>query len=729
MATMWGIHNDRPDINPVANGAVRIGWDEVGDLAEIGATRDAFKAAVAKHMPELDETSIPATAGTLYRFVHAMAEGDVVVCPNRANRTLDIGTVTGPYEFHPESQVYRHWRPVTWTRTGVPRTELSEAAQNEVSAATTLFAITTAEEEIAHLLASPQPSVEDNYAWADFYPRLTDAFLAYQSDRAALLEKVWQVAAASGRPQLFKYLQSDHRTDGSYGPLRDVDPFTVLGSFNRGIRNEARALIARAFGEEFGLQPPYPDTFAGVPVVNNLNSWYVSWENERGPHDVDSLWELCRAAIGYAAEPTEETRERLVTAFDACATGGTRKLSMGIYWIRPHTFAAYDSTNTTFLKKQFPEVAATLSLDARIDGEQFLANTEALVAWLADPGTPYNSFPELSHAAWKYLFATTPDTAPDTLDGEAIFTPIASGDPVPELTGETYDVESIRDDGCFIPTAELEPILERLRSRKNIVLQGPPGTGKTWLARRLAWALCDERGSTRVQVVQFHPSLTYEDFVRGWRPGTMGLELADGPFLDMCGQAEADPEHPYVLVIEEVNRGNPAQILGELLTLIEADKRSPEQAIRLAYPRNKDERFAVPPNLHLIGTMNVADRSLAMVDMALRRRFAFIELKPAFGDDWVQHLSGLGYDLDVLETCGNRVRSLNDTITKDSALGRQYCVGHSYFTPAVRLEQTGLDTADWWRRVVDTDVRPLLEEYWFDRPDVAEAEYRKLLGG
>lgn len=728
MTTMWGIHNNHPEINPVADRAVRIGWDEVGDLAQIGATREAFKAALAERMPGLDEAKIPASAGTLYRFVHAMAEGDVVVCPNRATSTLDIGTVAGPYEFHPESDVHQHWRPVTWIRTGVPRSELSEAAQNEISAATTLFTLRTAEEEVEHLLTTPQPSAEADYSWADFYPRLVDALLAYQDDRGTLLAKVWDVAKASGRSQLFKYLQSDHRTDGTYGPLRDVDPFTVLGSFNRGIRHEARALIARAFGEEFGVEPPYPDSFAGVPVLNNLNSWFVSWENKRGTHDVDYLWALCRAAIAYAAEATEETRERLVSTFDACATGGTRKLTMGLYWIRPHAFAAYDSTNTTFLKKRFPEVAATLSLNARIDGEQFLANTEKLAAWLADPETPYDSFPELSHAAWNDLAAAAaPTAALETPAGEAVSTTIASGDALPELTGETYDLDSIRDDGCFIPTAELEPMTERLRSRKSIVLQGPPGTGKTWLARRLGWALCDERGSARVQVVQFHPSLAYEDFVRGWRPSSKGLELADGPFLDMCVQAEADPDRSYVLVIEEINRGNPAQVLGELLTLIEADKRSPEHAMRLAYPRKKEERFFVPPNLHLIGTMNVADRSLAMVDMALRRRFAFIELKPSFGDDWVQHVSGLGYDLDLLETYGERVRALNETITKDSALGRQYCVGHSYFTPAVRLEETGLDTEGWWRRVVETDVRPLLEEYWFDRPDVAEAGYQKLL--
>ena len=128
----------------------------------------------------------------------------------------------------------------------------------------------------------------------------------------------------------------------------------------------------------------------------------------------------------------------------------------------------------------------------------------------------------------------------------------------------------------------------------------------------------------------------------------------------MCEQARNDPDHHHVLVIEEINRGNPAQILGELLTLLEGDKRSSEHSMRLAYPRDEGERFFVPPNLHVIGTMNLADRSLAIVDMALRRRFAFVELRPSFGEDWAEHVSGLGYDLDLLTALGSRVRDLNE---------------------------------------------------------------------
>ncbi|MGV9297442.1 AAA family ATPase [Amycolatopsis sp. NPDC003676] len=727
---MWGIHNDQLDIDPVADGAVRIGWDGTGDLSDVASSRDAFKQRLAETMPEIEPKTIAGSAGTLYRFVHEIKIGDIIVTPNRLKRTLNIGRVSGQYEFHPSSPVHRHWRPVDWLSVDVPRDELSESAQNELSSLITLFKITTGREEIEQVIAKPS-TAEADFAWTAFYPELADRILEYATDREALLEKVWSVAESSGFPHLFKYLKGDRRLDGSYGPLRDVDPFTVLTCFNRGIKNDARAAIAAAFRAEFGVGAKAPAQFSGIPIANNLKSWFIRWEVDRGPHDIDALWQLAAAAVAYAKSADEATREDLVSAFDECATGQTRLLTMGLYWIRPDSFAAYDSLNGNLIKKNLPELAAQLSLGAKITGEQFLSNTEAVQAWLSSGAAPYDRICALSYAAFidslepvEESEAAASPSVPDA--------PLAKPAEIVEEPGDPYDVASIRDDGCFLAEDELQPMLERLRSKKNLVLQGPPGTGKTWLARRLAWALCGERDTDRVQILQFHPSLAYEDFVRGWRPSTStaggGLRLEDGPFLEMCRQAADDSNHDYVLVVEEINRGNPAQVLGELLTLLEVDKRHRSSAMRLAYPRSPDERFFVPPNLHLIGTMNVADRSLAMVDMALRRRFAFIELRPRLGADWVEYVSQLGYEPKLLETYGRRVDELNEQISADSALGRQYCVGHSYFTPAVRLEATGLDTKAWWQRVVETDVRLLLEEYWFDRSHLAEEACQKLLG-
>nr|WP_249277268.1 AAA family ATPase [Rhodococcus sp. 06-621-2] len=727
MTTIWGIHNNRPEISPTVDSAVRIGWDEMGDLSELDASRDAFKAAMVERIPDTEPGAVPVNAGTLYRFVHEIAVGDIVVSPDRSTKTLNIGTVSGRYEFHPESPAHKHWRPVDWALTGVPRTELSTSAQNEISSLITLFTITTGQEEIEQLLATPPASNNPDFSWAPFYSELADAFLAMQDQRAQLLETLWSVATASGREHLFKYLKTDHRLDGTFGPIRDVDPFTLFGPFNRGIKESARVDIAAAYKKQFDIKSQAPAGFAGIPIVNNLNSWFIGWEEDRKPDDVGNLWTLCKASVELADEPSESAKEALVAAFDACAVGNTRQLTMGIYWIRPLAFAAYDGVNSAYLTKHHPDLAKRLTLKAKISGEEFLANTEAVREWIADPETPFDSIPQLSYAAW--IDGLTPKDAPlQAADADAPTSTQGVNDDL-TLVGDSYSAESIREEGCFVPTGELETILERLTSKKNLVLQGPPGTGKTWLARRIAWALCNERESERVVVVQFHPSLAYEDFVRGWRPSSSGsLALEDGPFLKVCEAARDHPGKDYVIVVEEINRGNPAQIFGELLTLIEADKRSSQNAMRLAYPRNDNERFSVPANVHIIGTMNVADRSLALVDMALRRRFAFIQLAPAFGDDWAQHVSGLGYDLEALEAFGSRITRVNDDIANDHALGKQYAIGHSFFTPNFDLAQTGLGTTEWIHRVIDTEIVPLLDEYWFDRPELAHAAATSLRG-
>ena len=314
-----------------------------------------------------------------------------------------------------------------------------------------------------------------------------------------------------------------------------------------------------------------------------------------------------------------------------------------------------------------------------------------------------------------------------------------------------YSIDDIRDEGCFLEESKLDQILECLRTKKNLILQGPPGTGKTWLARRLAFALIGERYSGRVRAVQFHPNLSYEDFVRGWRPAGDGqLTLVDGPFLEMVNDAVEgqvreqartenevkflkavfgeDPTNKYVLVIEEINRGNPAQIFGEMLTLLEADKRTPEQALELIYRRGEDELVFIPDNLYVIGTMNIADRSLALVDLALRRRFAFIDLEPVFGEPWRNWVhTQCGVDLDVLADIEGRIQSLNEEISADTGLGPQFRIGHSFVTPPPGTLIN--DGREWFRQIVETEIGPLLDEYWPDTRAESQQARQRLLEG
>ena len=305
---------------------------------------------------------------------------------------------------------------------------------------------------------------------------------------------------------------------------------------------------------------------------------------------------------------------------------------------------------------------------------------------------------------------------------------------VPPPPAAGYTLDHAKKD-LFMGQTALEKIIARLERKKCLILQGPPGVGKTFVARRIAYVLMTEKDGNRIEMVQFHPNYSYEDFVQGYRPDGEGrFTRKNGIFYEFAAKARNDPGRAYVFIIDEINRGNLAKIFGELLMLIEADKRSSENALQLAYHDSEKDstRFYIPQNLHIIGTMNTADRSLAMVDYALRRRFAFQTLDPAFESPmFAAWLKERVATQDLVEKIRTRIKTLNETIIREPGLGRGFQIGHSFFCPNEISNANADDDddgeentdaaaempdTDWYREIIESEIRPLLDEY-FDDPE------------
>ncbi len=316
--------------------------------------------------------------------------------------------------------------------------------------------------------------------------------------------------------------------------------------------------------------------------------------------------------------------------------------------------------------------------------------------------THRGEWPHPGKAALKVLTDITPYT--DYVEKlNALFESDEIEDVEEEVRYPAYSKDKFLDE-VYLDEASYNTLVGLIRNKKNVILQGAPGVGKTFAAKRLAYSMMGVKDPNRVMMVQFHQSYSYEDFIMGFRPSENGFELKRGAFYNFCKAAEIDSENEYFFIIDEINRGNLSKIFGELFMLIENDKRGVE--LQLLY---SDEKFSVPDNVYIIGMMNTADRSLAMLDYALRRRFAFYEMKPGFNTaGFREYRTALNCArFDNLIHC---VEQLNAAIAGDESLGEGFCIGHSYFCNLKEVNDQTLNG------IVEYELIPLLKEYWFDEP-------------
>lgn len=698
--------------------------------------------------------------------------------------------------------------------------------------------------------------MEKNFQWTEFYMELATKLLKYKNNRRDLLDILKKIYKDLGMNYPFKEKGVDYE---------DICPFTVFGSFNKGIKDSNRIAILEKFSEEFSMKSEVPQTFEGIPVLMNMSAWFFAYKEDRGERDIDNLWNLFEVAIKYSDE-SENNRANFISIFNIVKEqkGIRWNITMGLYWIRPYKFINLDSINRNFIldSNNVPDYFLNIFTDIKKNfpnGETYLSMCEKAKECFRRKDFNYDSFPELSYNSWENSKKSNKTKAKPTSSSidsnveeinywtyspgenaylwEEFFKEDIMGigwDDIPNIKKFTskeeikeymrnlYDSKkTYRNDGlcmwqfanelkvgdivfakkgmkkivgkgevvsdylfdenrkeykhirkvnwtdkgewdceeklamktltcitdytdyvkqlldlfsdstleandkeqfynvdytkeAFLNEVYMDEngyntLVDLLNTKLNIILQGAPGVGKTFVAKRLAYSIMGKKDKSRVSMVQFHQSYSYEDFIQGYRPSKEGFELVSGVFYEFCKKAEEDNERPYFFIIDEINRGNLSKILGELMMLIESDKRG--EKLKLLY---SNEWFTVPQNVHIIGIMNTADRSLALMDYALRRRFAFYDFAPAFASQgFIKYLEEK--NSPKLNKLIKVVENLNMSIADDESLGEGFRIGHSYFCTDCEV------TDGWLNSVVEYEIIPLIKEYWFDEPSKVQS--------
>jgi 5-methylcytosine-specific restriction protein B len=628
--------------------------------------------------------------------------------------------------------------------------------------------------------------VKAGFEWADFYTELANKILSFKNNRGELLSKIF---ATFERVNMKNYLK-----DGEQD-LTDICPFTVMGIFNRGIKMSNRIAILTEFVKIFNIRAPLPESFEGIPGLNNRKAWFFGGKNYDRTTHIDKLWELFETGISLADAPSQDAEYRFAQIFDFVVTQpcSSWNITCGLFWIRPNRYMTLDTNTRAYLNdklgmnfnfKKIPTGNRYLEICSEIKGKlpdldgigSFSALSQAawmtrgkpkhlradFVKWLSTQtksnGEPYtkktitayvnalktacSNLKDIDLPQPDLFYQTDAEEFIDLItiikksthyesvneklgngsfsagmnlyakflsDRETVIPPSDESNVTPKRNHLINQTEYSKDDflsEVYMTPEKYDDIAALLDRKKNIVLQGAPGVGKSYVAKRIAYSVIGMKDEHKVEMVQFHQSYSYEDFIEGFRPVESGkFEIKKGVFHRFCQKARNYKTNKYFFIIDEINRGNISKIMGELMLLLESDKRGEEFAMPLTY---SGERFYVPENVYIIGMMNTADRSLAMIDYALRRRFSFIPIEPAFDNErFIASFREHYYDAD---TVIEKMKNLNALIARELDSGHQ--IGHSYFCFDKPMDKKAITG------IFEYEIEELLREYFFDNEEM-----------